>query len=84
MNLYKDGKFVEKFKDQREIEILREYVAKHAERRQVTVSKEVKTTILEESAEQHNTDGTVMVLNSNNFDKAIQDGHIFVKFYAPW
>lgn len=86
LNLYKDGQFVEVFKEARELDKLRDYIASHAEPRavQADAKGKVDEVGIEETAEEHNPNGTVMVLNDATFDKAIQDGHIFVKFYAPW
>lgn len=86
LNLYKDGKFVEVFKEARDLDKLRDYIASHAEPRAVQAPAKGKVTeaSVEEAVEEHNPNGNVVVLTDATFDKAIQDGHIFVKFYAPW
>lgn len=88
MNLYKDGAFVETFNQPRDLDILREFVVKHAEptvlspaARQPPARHPVVTT---QSEKVHNPSGTVLVLNEKNFEKTIQEGHVFVKFFAPW
>jgi thioredoxin domain-containing protein 5 len=84
MNLYKDGEFVETFKQSREIEVLREYVAKHA-RKQAPPPPIVEDTIeISIPHEVYNPNGEVAVLNDKNFDETLRKGHIFVKYYAPW
>lgn len=87
MNLYRDGQFIEVYKQPRDIEPLREYVASHAEPKASSNKQSAANVKLVDTADEsevHNPDGTVMILNSSNFDKAIQDGHVFIKFFAPW
>jgi len=89
MNLYKNGVYVETFTDPRDVDILREYLSKHAEPKKVPARQVVgHTSDLETplggSDNEHNPTGTVMVLNDKNFKQTIQEGHVFVKFYAPW
>lgn len=90
MNLYKDGEFVEVFNKPRDIDTLREYVKSHAEPKKAPAARQPATVIEEEefitedSGTVHNLDGKVMILNEKNFESTIQEGHVFVKFYAPW
>ncbi|KAI0765574.1 thioredoxin-domain-containing protein [Irpex lacteus] len=93
MNLYKDGEFVEKWRQARDIEKLREYLSKHAEPTKKAVAVETASltdddVLLEamqpEPGKEHNPTGTLLVLDESNFEKTIQEGHVFIKFYAPW
>ncbi|KAI0337496.1 thioredoxin-domain-containing protein [Trametopsis cervina] len=94
MNLYKDGKFVETWNKARDFEALKDYLAKRAEPKQqktVPVEQRVTDGKVEETAtpgtigdKEHNPDGKVIILNEKNFDQTIQDGHVFIKYYAPW
>ncbi|KAI0693473.1 thioredoxin-domain-containing protein [Cytidiella melzeri] len=87
MNLYKDGQFVETWKEARELDKLRDYLAIHA-RPSKTPFIETEESILgpeqPEPGKEHNPTGTVLVLNEDNFEQTLQGGHVFVKFYAPW
>ena len=95
MNLYKDGVFVETWKQARDIERLRAYLAKHAEHtkkapqtqgesRQPTDDDVLLEAMQPEAGKEHNPTGTVLSLDETNFEKVIQEGHVFVKFFAPW
>jgi thioredoxin domain-containing protein 5 len=87
MNLYKDGQFIETWKQPRDIDKLREYLTKHAERSQVPDTAPPAADVLleqPESDKEHNPTGKVIVLNEKNFEQTIKDGHVFVKYYAPW
>lgn len=88
MNLYKDGSFVETWKQPRDLDKLREYITAHAEplKKKEVVVPPVEQVFVDqpEPGKEHNPSGTVLVLTDDNFEKTIQEGHVFVKFYAPW
>lgn len=81
LNLYKDGEFVEVFKQSRELEILREYISKHARPTGKPVASSDQALLAHEV---YNPEGIVTALDEASFDKAVQKGHVFVKFFAPW
>lgn len=78
MNLYKDGKFVEQFKGDRDYEIITEFIAKYAA--QASTHPDASQT----SHGSPNPDGKVLELGASNFQKTIDKGPVFVKFFAPW
>lgn len=91
MNLYKDGQFVETFKQGRDLDILQKYLADHAEPTtplSPPVPEATDGVKLEEvpavPVKVYNPSGSVTVLNEKTFADAIQEGHVFVKYYAPW
>ena len=97
MNLYKDGKFVETFKQHRGFDILTDYLAAHAEPLNPPVPKPTEegsaspvASDKEEFDEQtvprqdFNPFGTVLVLDETNFQETTDKGNVFVKFFAPW
>lgn len=95
MNLYRNGDFVETFRGSREHFILTQYLAKHAERDEPLpdpakgTDKQAEKTSSEEihrpSPESNpNPNGMVIALDSSTFNAALNEGPVFVKFYAPW
>ena len=97
MNLYKDGKFVETFKQHRGFDILTDYLAAHAEPLNPPVPKpteEGSTSPVASDKDEFdertvprqdfNPFGTVLVLDETNFQETIDTGNVFVKFCAPW
>ena len=98
MNLYKNGQYVETFKQSRDIDILTNYLAAHAEPRnppEPEPTKEDEKTLpltaeKDELVEQIatrgdvNPGGIVLSLDERNFQETIDKGHVFVKFFAPW
>ena len=99
MNLYRNGQFVETFRDSREHDILTDYLNAHAEPRSppptTTPSAEPITAEVAQpendplvaefvSHEDANPDGVVVALDEKNYQATIDKGHVFVKFFAPW
>lgn len=94
MNLYKDGQFVETFKQGRDLDILQKYLADHAEPTtplsppvpEITngAKTEEVPVVPAVPAKVYNPSGSVTVLNEKTFADAIQEGHVFIKYYAPW
>lgn len=94
MNLYKDGQFVETFKQSRDLDILQKYLADHAEPTtplsppvpEITdgAKTEEVPVVPAVPAKVYNPSGSVTVLNEKTFADAVQEGHIFIKYYAPW
>ncbi|KAL0575530.1 hypothetical protein V5O48_006453 [Marasmius crinis-equi] len=88
LNMYSDGKFVEQFRKAREPEILREFMKKHA-RPEPEPETEPEVKVAEEPSHPPvrapvNPSGEVLVLEPKSFHRAITDGPIWVKFFAPW
>ena len=96
MNLYRDGKYLETFRQSRDFDILTKYIAAHAEPRNPPApeppAEEPPTTATDDDAlldevvhrEDANPDGVVISLDEKNFQQTVDKGHIFVKFFAPW
>jgi thioredoxin domain-containing protein 5 len=91
MNIYRDGKFVETFKGARDYDRVTSFMSKHAEPTSPTsyslphVPSETETPLHIQSARTvPNPEGMVMALNGRNFQKALEQGPLFVKFFAPW
>ncbi|KZT13191.1 thioredoxin-domain-containing protein [Laetiporus sulphureus 93-53] len=110
MNLYRDGDFVEAYKQARTFEFLTEYLAKHAEPTTVPTPTAVVEPTLEPTpapvpapalqvnappeyrddsrfkvpAKDYNPKGAVLSLSDETFRSAADEGHLFVKFFAPW
>ncbi|KAH9843500.1 thioredoxin-domain-containing protein [Rhodofomes roseus] len=106
MNLYRDGKFVETYREARSHELVTSYLSKHAEPTSLpalpeTTEAPVVTAVPEPGpqlkvqehreayksavpAKDLNPDGKVLVLDDKTFQSAVDEGHLFVKFYAPW
>ncbi|KAJ7669258.1 protein disulfide isomerase [Mycena polygramma] len=74
MNLYRDGKFVEKYKGNRDFELLTTYLANNAQ--PPTPPSRPPATL--------NPSGEVTVLTPDNFHSVVEQGPAFIKFYAPW
>ena len=91
MNLYKDGEFVETFNQPRELDLLQAYLSEHAEPTVVPAPPATITEAVREEevpvqapVKQYNLEGTVTSLDDRTFQQAIDEGHVFIKFYAPW
>lgn len=99
MNLYRNGKYVETFKQSRSIELLTAYLDAHAEPKNpppppppaTTAAPEPQVTAKDTLAEeaQHlkqdvNPRGIVLSLDETNFKQTVDKGGVFVKFFAPW
>ncbi|KAK7030758.1 protein disulfide isomerase [Favolaschia claudopus] len=85
LNLYRDGVFVEKFEGNRDFDELTKYLANHTPPPKPPTNRQPP---LPPTPPVHapalNPTGDVTVLDSTNFDKNINMGAAFVKFYAPW
>ncbi|KAJ6595666.1 protein disulfide isomerase [Mycena vulgaris] len=77
MNLYRDGEFVEKYKGNRDFDLLTDYLAKNAQKPKALSPSPPATIPL-------NPKGEVSVLNPDNFHTTLEHGPAFIKFYAPW
>ncbi len=96
MNLYRDGKYIETFRQSRDIDLLTKYINAHAEPRNPPVPEppadeppaaasdddELLSEVVHR--EDANPDGVVVSLNEKNFQQTVDKGHVFVKFFAPW
>lgn len=92
MNLYKNGEFVETFKKSREIEIVREFISSHAQKKTPPPPPPPPPPAAPAKVEQqipivrevYNPAGTVMKLTPRTFAQTLKKGHVFVKYFAPW
>lgn len=90
MNLYRNGQFVETFNDARDYDLLVQYLTKHAEPTAPLAPHHAENEVVDEpiatgdQAKIYNPDGTVLSLGSTNFQSIINEGHVFVKYFAPW
>lgn len=87
MNLYRNGKFLETYNDSRELQLLIAYLAKHAEPRTVPSSPPPSVDTSVQAAppsKDLNPQGTVLALNPTTFQQTVDEGKVFVKFFAPW
>ncbi|KAH9927854.1 thioredoxin-domain-containing protein [Amylocystis lapponica] len=100
MNLYRDGQFLETFHGSRELELLTAYLAEHAQPTSLpshpteTASAQVLeenvaidasvVRAVESQTEDINPDGSVLVLGEKTFQQVVDQGKVFVKFFAPW
>lgn len=112
MNLYRDGQFLETYREARSYDLLTFYISKHAEPTSLptlpeTTEDPIVAPIItaapepevqfevqqQQQRENHqasvpakdlNVDGKVLALDDKTFRDAVNEGHVFVKFYAPW
>ncbi|KAF8516674.1 thioredoxin-like protein [Gautieria morchelliformis] len=70
LKLYQDGKMVEDISTERDFDLLLKFVEKHARKNGASPTV--------------NPNGVVQPLDKNTFQKTIDEGPVFVKFYAPW
>ena len=100
MNLYKSGEYVEKFTGAREWERLVNFIEGHREKstheghndNDVDLPEELPKIVKAEGpthedsnpTSSRNKNGLVVSLNSGNFIEVLNEGPVFVKFYAPW
>ena len=85
---------MEQFKQSRDLDILQKYLADHAEPTSPPPPPAAQTTeatkVVEAPiapavpAKVYNPSGLVTVLDEKNFAETTQEGHVFIKYYAPW
>jgi thioredoxin domain-containing protein 5 len=100
LNLYRNGEFVETFGGARDYEALLKYMNRHAEPTatpQIPPSVTKPTTIEEPTMTRPagalhvqtpradiNPSGSVLELGPQNFQEVVDQGPVFVKYFAPW
>ena len=92
MNLYKNGHFVKTFKESRSIENLHDFLEPFMKKRVVEdvsslIENEVTSSDVVQQAKPMfvpNQDGLVLSLDPSNFKSVMDQGPMFVKFFAPW
>ena len=99
MNLYRNGEFVETFRQSREHDILTNYLVSHAEPRNPPAAESTpednvavdpiepeNDPLVEEyvSRQDMNPQGLVLSLDEKNYQQTVDNGHVFIKFFAPW
>lgn len=93
LNLYRNGEFVEIFGGARDYDALLEYINKHAEPTSppsvptltaVQVPSPVEALHVQTPRADINPAGSVLELGPHNFQDVIDQGPVFVKFFAPW
>ena len=86
MNLYKQGEFITKFKGSREWDLLTAFIDEHAEPTGSEASPIEPPSQPEPESPKpvYNTDGQVLSLNPTSLETIVNEGPVFVKFFAPW
>jgi thioredoxin domain-containing protein 5 len=100
LNLYRNGEFVNTFEGARDYNVLVEYVNKYAEPTSTTKSpppatsppptqtptttKQVEVLHVQTPRADINPLGSVLELGPHNFQNFIDQGPVFVKYFAPW
>ena len=97
INLYRKGELVETYDGSRDLEVLQEYIEKHAEpvtpktvptsTQSVVVAVPTTTKAVlhvQTPRADVNPSGTVLKLDSTNFNDVLAKGPVFIKFFAPW
>ncbi|TFY63356.1 hypothetical protein EVG20_g6352 [Dentipellis fragilis] len=94
MNIYHDGKYLDQFKGIRSREHLDEFLAKHASSVLAAATSaqapppseaaKADVKVHEEPPVDVNPNGQVLKLTPANFANVVQEGGVFVKFFAPW
>ncbi|RIB02001.1 thioredoxin-like protein [Gigaspora rosea] len=88
LNLYKNGVKIDGYLKSRDFDSLSEYIKNKSEEGYESKTPNDNTDILivpdDEDFIPPNPSGTVISLNSENFDELTKYGPWFVKFFAPW
>jgi thioredoxin domain-containing protein 5 len=84
MNLYRDGEFVEKYKGNRDFDLLTTYLNKNALPPKAASPPLPPPPPPPPPAADLNPLGEVAILNPDNFHVSVERGPTFIKFYAPW
>ncbi|CAG8756223.1 28604_t:CDS:2 [Gigaspora margarita] len=88
LNLYKNGVKIDGYLKSRDFDSLSEYIKNKAEEEYESKTPNDNTDILivpdDEDFIPPNPSGTVISLNSENFEELTKYGPWFVKFFAPW
>ncbi|KAG7096483.1 hypothetical protein E1B28_003913 [Marasmius oreades] len=79
LNIYVDGKKMDRFSGNREKHILMAYMKKWARSQPEQVEETRESAVIPP-----NPSGEVLVLDPENFESTIASGPTFVKFFAPW
>lgn len=79
LTLFRDGEIVEHYKGRRDHDLLTAYIDDQA-----APSAPAPEHKPEAANTPLNVDGNVLVLGDDTFGATIEQGHAFVKFYAPW
>jgi len=69
LRIYRDGRNIEEFDGDRELDRLIDFTVKHGRK---------------PSGPTPNPEGAVLALNSASFQSTVANGPVFVKFFAPW
>lgn len=80
INLYRNGEFVEVYKGKnRDFPTLQSYIFEHAETGRASQPPQAA-----EEEPDVNPDGAVLRITTKNFKEIIDQGPVFIKFFAPW
>jgi thioredoxin domain-containing protein 5 len=89
--LYRDGQFVESYRKNRDLSLLLEYLALHAEPEHPVAPSPPPPAAHDVDdlpatpRTTYNPSGTVLTLTNANYDSTLAaGGPIFIKYYAPW
>lgn len=99
LNLWRNGEFVETYEGSRDLEVLQEYIEKHAKSTTPkiaptstelavvvapTSTKAAEVLHIQTPRADVNAAGTVLKLDPTNFNEVLAQGPVFIKFFAPW
>jgi thioredoxin domain-containing protein 5 len=82
LNLYQDGKYLETFNQNRELDLLLAFLSKRTQ--ELVPPAVVADAPAESPSPIVNPSGEVLVLSNENFAEEIAKGKVLVKFFAPW
>lgn len=83
MNMYRNGDFLSKFKGARQWDDLTSFIDGYSDHKDETQVDEVANKE-EKPAKVYNSQGMVQAVDKKGLEALIEDGPVFVKFYAPW
>ncbi len=82
--MYEDGRKVEEFHGNRELDALKEFMKKHVKVDEKKKVAEAEIPHKQAPKPSLNLQGEVLPLTTDTFSQALNKGPAFVKFYAPW
>ena len=80
LNIYKDGEFADTFTGSRELELLKKYLDTYL----VAETPPPPPPVPKKPTRVMNPEGKVLELDEPTFSNEVEQGGLFVKFFAPW